>query len=96
MLNVHATELWNMERLLKSTPSATNTVLLDLYQGGTVNLMGMAYYERYGRFRDLNERLHKAGVVSEFAYGLASLAAKRVSGQLPNSGDVILVQPRWT
>jgi YD repeat-containing protein len=94
MLKVHATELWNMERLLKATPSATNTILPDLYQGGVANLMGMAYYERNGRFKDVNERLQKNRVVSEFAYGLASLAAKRVSGALPNSGDVILVQPK--
>src|SRR5258705_1975708 len=68
MLNVQAQQLWNMEQLLQSTPSATNTISPELYQGGTAFLMGMAYYERVNRLRDLNERLHKQRVISEFAF----------------------------
>lgn len=93
MLRVNAQELWNMERTLQATPAATNTIPPDLYQGGTAYLMGMAYYERNNRFRTLNERLHKARVLSEFAYGVSFLSAKRVAGSLPNQGDIILVQP---
>lgn len=94
MLNVHAQELWNMERLLTTTPSATNTISADLYQGGTAYLTGMAYYERNNRFRELNERLHKQRVMSEFACGLSYLTAKRAAGVLPGSGNITLVQPK--
>ena len=94
MLNVHAQELWNMEALLKANPSATNSISPDLYQGAVVNLMGMSYYERRDRFRELDERLHKERMISQFAHGLAHLSAKRVGGALPNQGEVILVQPK--
>ncbi|MEW6306011.1 MAG: DUF6531 domain-containing protein [Verrucomicrobiota bacterium] len=94
MLMMHAQELWNMERILADDPSATNSLSADLYQGGTMYLMGMQYYERVNQFREFNERIHKVRVVSEFASGLSGLSAKRESGQLPNNGDVILVLPR--
>ncbi len=93
MLDVHAQELWNMERTLAANPSATNSISRDLYQGGTAFLTGMAYYENLARFREQNQELHKTHVMSQVAYGLSKLNAKRVAGALPNNGDIILVQP---
>jgi RHS repeat-associated protein len=93
MLNVHAEELWNMERTLKVTPSATNSLSPDLYQGGTAYLMGMTYHEAVARFRDVNQQLNKYRALSVFANGLSKISAKRVGGALPNQGDVILNQP---
>jgi YD repeat-containing protein len=94
MLKVHAQEFWNMENMLRASPSATNSLSPDLYQGGTAFLMGMTYYERRDQFRELIERLHKQRMVSQFAHGVAHIGAKRVGGQLPNQGDIVLVQPK--
>ena len=93
MLNIQAQEIWNMEATLKANPSATNTLSPDLYQGGVAYLMGMAYHENCDNFDRLNQRLHKVRTLSHYAQGIASLAAKHVSGSLPNNGDVILTQP---
>ncbi len=92
MLNVHAQELWNMERELALNTNAP--VDVNLFQGGTAYLMGMAYYENISRFDALNRRLHKIPAISQYAHGLSRLVAKRnAMDNLPNSGDVILVQP---
>jgi len=93
MLNVHAQELWNMERTLELNPSATNSISPDLYQGGVAYLNGMAYYENISRTEQKLQELHKAQIISHYAHGLSKLSAKRVSGALPNSGDIILTQP---
>lgn len=91
MLNVHAQELWNMERMLALD---TNSIAdPNVYQGGTVYLMGMAYFENLARFADLNQRLNKVRILSGFGGGLAKLSAKRVNGLLPNNGEITLVQP---
>ncbi|HMJ90517.1 MAG TPA: DUF6531 domain-containing protein, partial [Candidatus Acidoferrum sp.] len=92
MLNVHAQELWNMERELALNTNAP--VDVNLFQGGTAYLMGMAYYENISRFDAMNQQLHKTPVISRYAHGLSRLIAKRnAMDNLPNSGDVILVQP---
>jgi YD repeat-containing protein len=93
MLNVHAQDLWNMERTLKANPSGTNTVAADLYQGGPAYLTGMSYFENVSRTEQMLQRLHKVQIISHYGHGLAKLSAKRVSGQLPNQGDIVLTQP---
>lgn len=93
MLDVHAQDLWSMERTLAAAPSATNSISRDLYQGGTAFLTGMAYYENLARFREQNQQWHKTHIMSQVAYGISKLNAKRVAGALPNNGDIILVQP---
>jgi len=92
MLRVHAESLWNMERMLEADPSATNSLSADVYQGAVAYLMGMAYYEKVGRFDALNQRLHKVQVESWYAAGLASIRAARTNNALP-SGNIDLVQP---
>lgn len=92
MLRVHAQDLWNMERTLEANPSATNSLSPDVYQGTVAYLMGMAYYEKVGRFDSLNQHLHKVQVQSQFASGLAGIRAARVNNALPN-GDIDLIQP---
>lgn len=93
MLNVHAKEIWAMERLLTVTPSATNTLSPDVYQGGLAFMTGMSYYERLSRLRDRLTRLHKFTGLTYFDASVVSLTAKHVSGVLPNSGDIILTKP---
>jgi len=55
MLNIHAQEIWSMERTIEATPSATNTVSAEVFQGTVAYLMGMAFHERVGRFREINQ-----------------------------------------
>ncbi|MBP7826889.1 MAG: hypothetical protein KA236_10105 [Verrucomicrobia bacterium] len=81
-----------MENTLKGNPSATNTLSPDVYQGAVAYLMGMAYFEKVGRFDMLNRRLHKVQVASQLAFGLSSIRAARVNNALP-SGNIDLVQP---
>lgn len=91
MLEVHAQELWNMERAVAL--DTNNLPAADLYQGETTYLLGMAYFENVSRFREQNQKLHKTHVLSQVAHGLAKLSAKRVAGVLPNNGDITLIQP---
>ncbi len=93
MLNVHANDMWAMQRLLTTNPSATNSLSPDLYQGGYAVMAGLSYYERLSRLREVLTRLHKASGFSYFDGSLVVLAAKHVSGALPNSGDIILTKP---
>lgn len=93
MLQVHAQELWDMERALRANPSATNGLSPDVYQGAVAYLMGMAYHEKVGRFEVMNQNLHKVRVMSQLTFGMAGIrAARNTSGQLP-SGNIDLVQP---
>lgn len=93
MLEVHATELWQMERMLGTNSAATNLISADVYQGTPAYLEGMAYYEKTDRFREQNARWHKVLNISSFSAGLARLnAARNGSGQLP-SGNIDLTLP---
>lgn len=92
MLRERAQELWNMENALEADPSATNSISPDVYQGAVASLMGMAYFEKVGRFDTVNQRLHKVQVASQLAFGLASIRAARTNNALP-SGNIDLVQP---
>jgi RHS repeat-associated protein len=91
MLEVHAQELWNMERSLALDTNAT--VDANLFQGGTAFLMGMAYFENLSRFEELCRRLLKCGGYPHCDAGLAKLGAKHINGQLPNGGTITLNQP---
>lgn len=93
MLNVHANNMWAMQRLLTGNPSATNSLSPELYQGGYAVMAGLSFYERVSRLREVLTRLHKASGFSYFDGSLVVLAAKHVSGALPNSGDIILTKP---
>jgi RHS repeat-associated protein len=93
MLQIHAQEYWNMEQQLLANPSLTNSISPDIYQGTAAYLMGMDYYQRVGRFRLFNQHIQKNKVLSEYSFGLAKLAAKRVGGVLTN-GNIDLVQPQ--
>lgn len=91
MLNVHATELWQMEQTFSTNSSAT--ISPDVYQGTVAYLMGMAYYERDTRFIQFAERLNKVRSVSWYASGLSKLSPKRDSNGNLYNGDVTLIQP---
>ncbi len=93
MLRTHADELWRMEQQVAATPSSTNSLSPDLYQGEVAYLMGMNYYQKVETLKVLLEQLHKTPHASFYASGLSRLIAKRdESGNLP-SGNIVLVQP---
>lgn len=80
MLRVHAEDFWGFERALQATPSLKdNPDFQEKMQSTSAYLMGMAYYERVSRFKETDERLHKARVLSMYAAGLSKLAAYRDS-----------------
>ena len=54
MLNVWATDLWQMESALQANPSLTNSLSTDVYQGTTMYLCGMSYYEKMSQFQTVN------------------------------------------
>jgi RHS repeat-associated protein len=79
MLSVHAQDLWQMQGALRANPSLTNSLSTDLYQGTTMYLAGMSYYERVSEFDTLNQRLHKVNELSLWAAGLSGISAHRNS-----------------
>jgi YD repeat-containing protein len=85
MLNVHATDLWQMENALRANPAAA--VSPDVYQGATMYLAGMSYYKKVSDFEAVNQNLHKVNVLSSWAAGLSKLGPRRdSSGNLVNGG----------
>ena len=92
MLNVWATDLWQMENALAQNPSLTNTISPDIYQGTTMYLAGMKYYEKCSEFDAFNANLHKIDNISLWAAGLSKISpARDASGDLNNGGvDPIL------
>jgi RHS repeat-associated protein len=86
MLNVHATDIWQMENALRANPSLTNSVSPDVYEGATMYLAGMSYYEKVAEFDQLNQHLHKINTLSFFAAGLSKIGpARDSSGNLTNN-----------
>jgi RHS repeat-associated protein len=77
MLRVHASELWAMERLLATNSAAASSVPVETYQGSLTYLVGMAYFERAGRFDLLNRQLNKVQNLSHFAIGVSKLSPRR-------------------
>jgi RHS repeat-associated protein len=93
MLNVQALELWQFNQSENSTnPPATPDP--DVYQGTPAYLMGMSYFNYADRFNDLNTRLHKIALMSQYEYGFGLLRPLRTSsGALTNNGQVIPILP---
>jgi len=86
MLNVHATDIWNMENSLRANPSLTNSISPDIYEGATMYLAGMSYYEKVGEFDQVNQNLNKINDLSFFAAGLSKISpARDSSGNLTNN-----------
>jgi RHS repeat-associated protein len=86
MLNVHATDIWQMENALHLNPSLTNSVSPDVYEGATMYLAGMSYYEKVGEFDQVNQNLNKITDLSFFAAGLSKIGpARDGSGNLTNN-----------
>jgi YD repeat-containing protein len=86
MLNVHATDIWQMENVLRLNPSLTNSVSPDVYEGATMYLAGMSYYEKQGEFDQVNQNLNKMVILSDFAAGLSIISpARDTSGNLTNN-----------
>ena len=86
MLSVHATDLWQMETALRLNPTLTNSVSPDVYEGATMYLAGMSYYEKVAEFDQLNQHLHKINNLTFFAAGLSKIGpARDTSGNLTNN-----------
>ena len=83
MLNVWATDLWQMESALQANPSLTNSISADVYQGTTMYLCGMSYYEKMSQFQAFNHSLHKLNPLTSFAVGLSKISPNRDSRRQP-------------
>jgi RHS repeat-associated protein len=79
MLDVHAQAYWRMRQQMQ-TNSLYKPPLQDA-QGTAVYLMGMDYFRNVSRFRAINERLHKAHVISWYSEGLCSLTFETKGGK---------------
>jgi len=79
MINVQAVSMWQMENAVHADPSSTNSVSPDVYEGETMCLAGMSYYQKVGRFDKVNQRLHKVNTLSLWAVGLSKISAARNS-----------------
>lgn len=91
MLNVDAQNLWQMENTLRANPSQTNSVSADVYEGATMYLAGMSYYEKASEFNQLNQQLQKFDMLSFFGAGLSKIIPARDSyGNLTNGTDPVL------
>jgi RHS repeat-associated protein len=92
MLNVHAQDLWQMENTLRGNSNLSGTISSDVYQGATMYLAGMSYYEKQSEFDVTNSCLHKINNITTWAAGLSKLSPHRnSSGGLYNGGvDPIL------
>ena len=86
MLNVHAQDIWRMENALRLNPSLTNSISPDVYEGASMYLAGMTYYEKVGEFDQANQNLNKICDLSSFAAGLSKIGpARDSSGNLTNN-----------
>jgi len=91
MLNVHATDIWQMENALLFNPSLTNSVSPDVYEGAVMYLAGMSYYKKISDFNQVSENLHKVNILSSWAVGLSKISAARDSfGNLTNGVAPVL------
>jgi RHS repeat-associated protein len=80
MLEPLASTVWNVERLIKQTPSITNSLTADQHQGPLTYLMGMAYYEKVSRFIPVNAQIHGRSPITMVAIGCAKLIAQKNGG----------------
>jgi RHS repeat-associated protein len=91
MLEVDAQELLEFETALNANPAQVPD--RDVFQGGPAYLVGMDYYRKTSAFRAFDQNIHKVRTISVFEHGLSLIHPARVSGQLPNQGDIDLIQP---
>jgi len=90
MLLPHATDIWQMEAAVRAKASNTNSVSPDVYEGATMYLAGMTYYEKVGEFDQVNQNLHKINTLSAWAIGLSKISpARDSSGSLTNGTDPV-------
>ena len=95
MLEPLAQNVWDEERQIQQTPSITNSLTADQYQGPLVYLMGMSYYQKVDHFIPVNAQIHGRTPVTDIGIGLAKLIAEKGSNTktgLPN-GPMIYNQP---
>jgi RHS repeat-associated protein len=93
MLNVWATDLWQMENALAQNPGLANSVSPDVYQGTTMYLCGMKYYEKCSEFDAFNANLHKINNISTWAAGLSKISPARNAYDGLNNGGVDPILP---
>ena len=93
MLNVWATDLWQMENALAQNPGLANSVSPDVYQGTTMYLCGMKYYEKCSEFDAFNANLHKIDNISTWAAGLSKISPARNAYDGLNNGGVDPILP---
>ncbi|HEV2329320.1 MAG TPA: transglutaminase domain-containing protein, partial [Verrucomicrobiae bacterium] len=67
MLNADAQSLWQMEQTLRKSPSQTNSVSSDVYEGELMYLAGMSYYEKCDEFDQFNQRIQGVDQIASFA-----------------------------
>lgn len=92
MINVDEQPIWSMENGLQTGSLTTNRISPDVYQGATMYLAGMSYYEQLSEFDQTNCALNKVLNISEWAAGLSKISPHRDdSGNLYNGAvDPIL------
>jgi RHS repeat-associated protein len=91
MLNVHAADLWQMQKLLNASPGQAGNMSPDVYEGATMYLAGLSYYKKIGDFDQVNQHLQKFTKLSSFAVGLSKIIPARDSyGSLTNGTDPVL------
>ena len=93
MLNVYATDIWQMENAVQLNPSLTNGVSPDVYEGAVMYLAGMSYYKKISDFNQINANLHKVNLLSTWAAGLSKISAAQDSYGYLTNGLVIPVLP---
>ncbi len=92
MLNIYAQQLWQFNQTVNTNDPST--VDPDIYEGTPAYLLGMSYFNYVDRFEDLNSRLHKVQLVSEYEQGYGLLRPQRdSSGNLINGGQINLITP---
>ena len=92
MLNVYAQELWQFNQTANT--NQPSTIDPDIYEGTPAYLLGMSYFNYVDRFEDLNSRLHKVQLVSQYEQGYGLLRPQRdSSGNLINGGQINLITP---
>jgi YD repeat-containing protein len=86
MLNLHANDLWQMQSALQVNPALTNSLSPDVYEGATMYLAGMSYYEKWSEFDQFAQNLNKMVNLSTFDIGLSMISpARDRSGNLTNN-----------
>jgi RHS repeat-associated protein len=92
MLQPLAQNVWDVENEIQQTPSITNSLTVNQYQGPLIYLMGMSYYQKVDHFIPIDAQINGRSPVTDIGIGLAKLICEKSSGALP-SGAIIYNQP---